>query len=263
MPENTPRCFSRRRHLLMLGLVPVVGCTTAKTTTSLASAPQSLPRHDIKRLGLLPTRPDGAVGLDHLSSSLGFTGGSAGMNRIAHWGGRESHARDFTRLLKQNGLAAASTLRQKVHDLALEQSVAVINLDQTALSERAVNDWSFTPLAATSDAVVLIRIEEIAYSSIYTNAFWPRIHATMTVVTTNTNSDLGERDYKVRINAETTDQRDIRPRVAARFQTVNELMANPRQVVKTMNSELEAIAHLMADDLAAIARGQTLKWGTV
>ena len=263
MPSITPRCFFRRRYLMMLGLVPLVGCTTARTTKSFTSAPRSLLRHDIKRLGLLPTRPDGAVGLDHLSSTLGFTGAGSGLNRIAHWGSRESRARDFTRLLKQNGLAAASTLRQKVHDLAAEQSVGVIYLDRTVLSERAVDDWSFNSLAATSDAVVLIRIEEIAYSSTYTNAFWPRIHATMTVVTTDTSSDLGEQDYRVRINAEASDKRDIRPSRGAQFQTVNELMANPRLVVKAMNRELEAVAQLMAEDLAAITRGQKLKWGTV
>jgi len=267
MPAKSPICVARRSHLSMLAgtplIAPLSGLLGGCAAPTRRAPSVNLPRQKPQRLAMLPGKAVSEVRLEHLSSARGSSGWSAGMSRTALWDNQSSRTRDFTKVLKQNGLAANRYLKQQLVASAADLHLELLGLTSTAAIETAVSDWAFNTLAAKADAVVLLEITDIAFSSQYANTFWPILHTTMTVASTRDNTQLGEQDYQIRINAEPTDQRDQRPEALGRFQSVNELMASPRLVVKILHKELDKIAQLMASDLEKLTRGKEMKWGSV
>lgn len=263
MPAKSPICVARRRHLSTLACTSLIGFLSGCTAPTRLAPNTTLPRQKPQLLAMLPSKAVSEVRLEHLSSARNSSAWSAGMSRTALWDNQSSRSRDFTRVLKQNGLAATSYLKQQLMANAAAKNIDLAGLTSTAAIETAVSDWSFDALASNADAVVYLEISDIAFSSLRASTFWPILHTTMTVASTRDNAQLGEQDYQIRINAEPTDQRDNRPGPLGRFQSANELMANPRLVVKSLHAELDKIAELMASDLEKLTRGKEMKWGSV
>ena len=120
--------------------------------------------------------------------------------------------------------------------------------------------WKFAGLAQEADAVLHLDLNEVAYSAISIDRYWPRMSAGMTLISTQNNEELGAATYQVRIDPDTSDPRSITPLARNVFESGDQLLSQPARAAQALRDDFDRIIRLIANDVATLQRGEELKW---
>ena len=244
--------FARsRRHLLLLAGATLAGCASRGPT-----GPRQIP----EQIGILPIERYGEVGLYYSSKTKQGVGLlTAGLGRVAMHASEKDNSKRFTELLAGQSLEASARLSDAVMTaLAAEGARAnPLDADKTAAPIKA---WRFVALRPEADAVLSLSLNEVAYSTWNSTSVYPKISASMSLISTQDDSDLGAASYYVRIESDRSDRRDLPPLKRDRFENVDEVLADPARAAASLTDAIDRIAKLIAVDVAALQRGEELQW---
>ncbi len=258
MKTNGPLIPARRRHLTVMLSLAVSACASTRP-----DAPVEIPepRQTPTRVGLLPIPKYGEVGLYYSKGSKTlvsiFTGG---LGALAMYGSEKSISKEFTARLAQQELSPASYLRNGVVAALREIRSDVHAIDDTVRTAPAMKAWKFAGLAQEADAVLHLDLNEVAYSAISIDRYWPRMSAGMTLISTQNNEELGAATYQVRIDPDTSDPRSITPLARNVFESGDQLLSQPARAAQALRDDFDRIIRLIANDVATLQRGEELKW---
>ena len=250
MNAHHPFSPSRRLHLSALAAIAISGCATRGPIE-----PTPIP----ERVGLLPIEEYGEVGLYYSSTSKSVVGAlTGGLGRLVMYGSEKERSKDFTARLAAQKLSASTRLRTGVLTTLAAQPTGCVALDDLPRSRAAIKAWKFADFKSDADAIVYLTLDEVAYSALSQDALWPKISATMTMISTHNEEEIGSATYQIRIDPDTSDPRDLTPLKRNRFSSAEQLLGESARAAQALGDDLDRLVALIAKDIATLKRGDEL-----
>ena len=219
------------------------------------------PKQTPEQIGILPIDRYGEVGLYHSSKTKQGVGLLLGpLGQVAMHASEKDISKRFTELLARQSLDASGHLRNAVMTALAAEGASAHPLDDADKTAAPIKAWRFVALRPQADAVLSLTLDEVAYSTWTSSSVYPKISASMSLISTLDDSELGGASYYVRIDADRSDRRDLPPWKRDRFEDVDEVLANPDRAAGSLTGALDRIAKLIAVDVAALQRGEELQW---
>ena len=229
-----PISLSRRAHLAGLLALGLSGCATRNPN---AEAEPVVPRQAPNRIALLAISPIAEVSYQYRRGAKGFfgvvTGGAGAL--IAH-GMERSDSQSLTQAVNRVGLKASDHLRAAVANGLRKPGLELTAVDDRPRIDGAVKEWKFQRFAAECDAAVYIDLSEVAYSA-WSEGVSPKITASMWLMSTKDNAELGTATYQILLDLDKTDPRSMPPLRSSRFNDHEHLLGSPDQVAAALRAD--------------------------
>ena len=240
----------------MLAGTSLAGAGLAGCASRGPAAPKQIP----EQIGVLPIDRYGEVGLYYSSQTKTGVGLLTGVGRLAMHASEKDISKRLTELLARQSLDASAHLRSAVMAALAAEGAKASPLDDADKTAAPIKAWRFAALRREADAVLSLTLDEVAYSTWNSSSVYPKISASMSLISTHDDAEIGRASYYVRIDAERSDRRDLPPWKRDRFEDVDEVLANPARAAGSLTGALDRIAKLIAVDVAVLQRGGELQW---